>query len=278
MKAILRKLKQGIRGTVPEHFQTLARQSLFRFKDRHFRSYVKTMNAEGIEFEFLIADPVAQSWYEGMWFSHELRFIRDHLVKTGDVVFDCGAHHGCTAILFSKWAGSPGKVVAFEPLPSNVAIIRENIHLNRLSNVIVEGKALGNQSGTVRISGESDAHVLAKTSVGIEVPVALLDDYLDLNPSVLKIDVEGFEIEVLRGAQKILSRLPKLAIEIHEDVLSKYGSSIHDLLSLLPLELYDVWIQNRDDEEPREFNSREKIRGRLHLFASPNAQNTMRRE
>jgi FkbM family methyltransferase len=231
------------------------------------------MNAEGLGFNFLIGDPVARSWYEGIWFSHEIRFIRDQIIKPGDVVFDCGAHHGCTTILFSKWVGSEGRVVAFEPFPSNAAILARNIELNQLTNVALEQKVLGAQRGRASISAESDAHVISQARVGIELPMVPLDDYVDQRPTFLKIDVEGFEVDVVRGAQEVLRLLPKLAIEIHGDALSRYGTSADELKSLLHLEWYNVWIQWNFENEPQPYRN-ERINGQVHLFAIPTREGT----
>lgn len=61
-------------------------------------------------------------------------------------------------------------------------------------------------------------------------------------PQMLKIDVEGFEAHALKGAAQILKRRPKIAIEIHVEWVSRYGSSVGEVISLLNLKSYRVWI------------------------------------
>lgn len=73
----------------------------------------------------------------------EMCFIRDHIIRPGDVVLECGAHHGYVTTLFSTWVGSAGKVICFEPHPNNANILQRNIELNALGNVVLERKAVG---------------------------------------------------------------------------------------------------------------------------------------
>ena len=88
-------------------------------------------------------------------------------------------------------------------------------------------------------------------------------------PSLLKIDVEGFEVEVLRGASKILSTRPKLAIEIHTQNLGHYNASVEDIFNLIDADEYDLWIQWKDGEEPIEYDRKVPITELVHLFGFP---------
>ena len=154
-----------------------------------------------------------------------MRFIMDHLIGQGDVVLECGGHHGCTAIVLSNWVGGDGKVVTFEPLPANYGIIDKNIQQNGLQNVILERKVVGAERGKITIKNASNSSVTL-SGEGVEVELTCLDEFEHLNPAFIKIDVEGFEMQVLQGAKKILSTRPKLAIEIHSERLSRYGASV----------------------------------------------------
>jgi hypothetical protein len=95
------------------------------------------------------------------------------------------------------------------------------------------------------------------------------DEYAHMNPTVLKIDVEGFEKQVLQGARKILSTYPKLAMEIHTEQLSQYGATVQDIFGLIDVENYNVWIQWEDDQQPEEYDMRTPIEKRVHLFCIP---------
>jgi len=242
-----------------------------RLRNRPFKPYLKKKNIEGVVFDFWIGDRDGRDWYDlqctdPVWV--EMRFIKDHLIGRGDVVLECGGHHGCTAIVLSNWVGAAGKVVTFEPSPANCDIIEKNIQQNGLRNVTLERKAVGAERGIITISDASNSSV-TPSGKGRRVELICLDEYEHLNPTFLKIDVEGFEMQVLQGAKQILSTRPKLAIEIHTENLSKYGASVQDLFRLIDVENYKLWIQWEDGKEPEEYDMRTPIEKRVHLFGIP---------
>ena len=110
-----------------------------------------------------------------------------------------------------------------------------------------------------------------------------LDDYLHLKPTLIKIDVEGADILVLRGARSLLKTRPKLAIEIHRDSYSKYGTRLEELFELIDFSEYDCWVQWELEPDIREWDfgsesSRDTAMERMvqgtHLFARPKKQST----
>jgi len=242
-----------------------------------FKPYLKKKNIEGVQFDFWIGDKDGRDWYDLQcgdpdWV--EMRFMRDHLIRQGDVVLECGGHHGCTAILLSNWVGPTGRVVTYEALPANCDIIEKNIQLNGIRNVILERKAVGAEQGLIHINAESNSSV-DFSGGGIQVKLTCLDEYEHLNPTVLKIDVEGFETEVLKGAKRILSRRPKLAIEIHTENLPAYGTTVQEIFRLIHIEKYKVWVQWEDGQLPEEYNSTIPITKRVHLFCIPLADQSL---
>jgi FkbM family methyltransferase len=110
-------------------------------------------------------------------------------------------------------------VIVFEPLPQNVAIIERNVALNRLPNVEIVSGAVGASHGQVLMDDASSNGQVIRDGLerrGVHVPMVMLDDYIDSAPDLLKIDCEGYEIEVLRGAERLLrERQPALHIEVH---------------------------------------------------------------
>jgi len=264
-------LFKAAKKAVPKSVKEALRKALHLVPRRPFTPYLKKKTVEGVDFDFWIGDRDGRDWYDlhctdPVWI--ELRFIRDHLVKAGDVILECGGHHGCTAIILSKWVGDGGRVVTFEPSPSNGDIIGRNIQQNKLTNVSLERKAVGAMTGTVRMNEASNSSVLL-SGPGADVELIHLDQYEYLNPTLLKIDVEGFELKVLEGAKKILSTHPKMAIEIHADQLSYYGASVESLFKLIEMERYDVWIQWEDIQEPEKYDMKTPINKRVHLFFIP---------
>lgn len=240
----------------------------FRLRSRGFAPYVKRKTVEGVTFDFWIGDPDGRNWYDLQstdphW--PEMRFLRDHIVTPGDVVLECGAHHGCTAILLSRWVGDTGRIVCFEPMPANCEIIRKNISLNQLRNVTLVPEAVGESSGVVTIDAASNAAV-RHSRHGIQVSQTFVDAYAGWHPTVLKIDVEGFEHHVLRGAASVLATRPKIALELHPEHLSQYGSSMEEILGILRPLGYRMWIQRDDAADPVEYDGYAPITTRAHLF------------
>lgn len=90
-------------------------------------------------------------------------------------------------------------------------------------------------------------------------------------PSFLKVDVEGFECNVLSGARQILRARPKLLIEVHTKQLGLYGGSVKKLFELARLSDYQLWLQDDDSKSPREVMDIDprRIRDRVHVFALP---------
>jgi FkbM family methyltransferase len=285
---IARFVPKGVKTTLRK-LQKASQDLREAWKERTFRPYIISKEVEDVTFDFFIGDPTAKEWYEkgsSAW-TEELRFMRENMIDAGDIIFDCGGHHGYCAILFSQWVGEKGKVVAFEPNPRNVAILERNIGLNRLRNVLVEEKAVGPADVDATVTNASDTVVKPKISTnrldewlqnkrrsvrdGIEVKMVTLDSYAKLNnlyPTMLKIDVEGYEVEVLKGAQTLLQRTPKLAIEIHSpETMALYDSSVRELFALIDFKRYKSWIQWEWDQPPVVFDPESPLPSQYgHLF------------
>ena len=236
-----------------------------------FRPYVKKETIAGVTFDFVVGDAESSIWESPTSEDKELSFVAT-MLSPGDTVFDCGAHHGKTALFFSKIIGSRGSVVAFEPRPKNTKIIQQNIDCNRANNITVVRCAIGERRSVLSLRDRSNGSLTwKKWQHGISVEVITLDEYAKQNslwPTFIKIDVEGFEGQVFKGAREILSKCPKLAIEIHPQALGRYGDSVDSLLNLLDLSRYNCWsLEESGDPVPLK-----KINAslpRLHLFAVP---------
>jgi FkbM family methyltransferase len=198
-----------------------------------FEPFVEQVALGGVTFEFWVTDAIAKQWYnpEGHARVPEHRETA-RLVRAGDRVMDIGAHHGFSAMLFSKLVGERGFVLCVEPSPANAIIAAAQIGLNRATNCQVLQAAACDRSGSVRITRDSNAFV-TQSSDNIEVPAFTADD-LDRNfgPfNVVKIDVEGFEHQVLLGASQLLQRRPAILLELHSPVLPP--STVGAILELL---------------------------------------------
>ena len=160
----------------------------------------------------------------------------------GAVVYDVGANVGVYSLLASLQVGTSGKVYAFEPLERNLRYLRQHIALNNLQNCIIFETAVSNTEGTRPFSAAGwDASMARLSSDGdILVPSTTLDSCIYgenglCPPDIIKIDVEGAELEVLEGASRTLTEFhPKMFLEIH-------GTQLHaDCRTFLLAKGYDV--------------------------------------
>jgi FkbM family methyltransferase len=135
-------------------------------------------------------------------------------VKPGDTVVDVGANVGWNAIRAARLAGPRGRVVAVEPTPDTLEVLRRNVAASGLGNVVVEpvaaGRAAGERDFFVR-GGVSAVNSLypesryARVTDVLRVPVVRLDELVEGPAAVVKIDVEGAELDVLEGAPRLLA-------------------------------------------------------------------------
>lgn len=152
-----------------------------------------------------------------MWEAHIAHLIQQH-AKAGTVVLDIGAHIGTHTLIASKVVGPEGKVYAFEPQPKLFRELVLNMRANKIENVYFYWSAVGDQKGEVELnplssSNEGGTEVCGGSGKFVEI---MTIDQLELtNVSLMKIDVEGMENQVLDGAKKtILRNRPVIIIEI----------------------------------------------------------------
>lgn len=188
-------------------------------------------------------DEVCRSLF---WFGDFDPWVTDALTKLarrGSTAIDIGANIGATAIALARAVGPTGQVICFEPMPSNLEHLRQNIECNGLSQVRIEPIALSSSVGEISMhmaDRAGQAHVAEDGTT--RVPKTTFDTWLAQNPgldiSVCKIDVEGHELDVFIGMRKALQtrRLPALVFEHHGgsdaplfSVLTGYGYKISQL-------------------------------------------------
>jgi FkbM family methyltransferase len=165
-------------------------------------------------------DNLAETLLLGSFETAELAFVEKFL-QPGMTVLDIGAHQGLYTLLASKRVGSSGRVFSFEPSPRERRALRLNLALNFCPNVAVQALALGSQETTADlfvVQGSQTGcnslrppEVLSATKP-VRVCVTTLDQWLSLNRiqqvDFIKLDVEGAELEVLKGAENFLRRSP----------------------------------------------------------------------
>jgi FkbM family methyltransferase len=197
---------------------------------------------DDLDFDFLVADPEAANWYDSDPDQRmpEREWCRAH-VRPGDVIVDCGAHHGLMTVLFGLWTGPSGRVVAYEALPFNADIVRENVRLNRLANV--EVRPVGVSDRAKRITAANiknnividDAGIVKLEDNPVEVELVRLDDDTDpgFKADFVKFDVEGSDLQAITGAQRILRSRPTVDLELHNFLFEDKAKTLDAIFQIM---------------------------------------------
>lgn len=175
-----------------------------------------------------------------------------HFLRPGMTLVDVGANIGFFSLVAAKLVGPTGRALAVEPEPENCARIRRNVELNGYANVEIAQVALGDRCGevTLHLATDHGHHSLLDRSPNragttLAVPIETLDALLAARNiervDVLKIDVEGAEVEVLRGAAETIRRNPALVIlmDVHES-LGVDAAEVCDLIESYGLATYTI--------------------------------------
>lgn len=146
--------------------------------------------------------------------------LLDRLIEPGATVVDVGANIGYNTVHAARRTGSRGRVVAVEPTPDNLEVLRRNLDDSGCTNVTVEPVAVGKAAGSRDLFVRGDVSAVnsffpescyAHVTRVLPVPVVRLDDLVDGKVDVVKIDVEGAELEVLEGMARLLAA-PRIAL------------------------------------------------------------------
>lgn len=163
----------------------------------------------------------------------EIRWLR-RMVRPGDFVVDAGAHKGGYTYWIRRSVGPGGRVLSFEPQPGLAAYLRHMVEISGWRNVTVENMGLSSEPGALPLFIPGDGWSPGATFVPpeaadrppIDIPVTTLDGYLERTGPwppvrVMKIDVEGHELAVFRGAERTLSECRPLLLfecEVRHDL------------------------------------------------------------
>lgn len=175
-------------------------------------------------------------------------YIRKRL-RPGAICMDVGANVGVYVLQFSRWAGRNGRVIAFEPNPAAATILRRHVAWNNSdAPVAIVEAAAGASAGSADLFvaaedgmsrlGEPNA-LIARDAVPVRVPVVTVDDYCESErvvPDWLFIDVEGFELAVLRGARRTIERAGaslNIVVEMHPNVWESSNASRGEMTAFL---------------------------------------------
>lgn len=173
--------------------------------------------------------------------------IRKLMIK-GKCFFDIGGNIGLISLMVNQICSGDVEIHIFEPAPDNFELLKNNIEINRIDNAAINNVAVSSESGTTLTINiyEDQAYnsVYALDRVPfkskVEVPVLSIDDYIEkhsIRPDMIelvKIDVEGYEYNVLKGASRLLTGYsPKILCEISHANLTKSNMSPRDEIDYL---------------------------------------------
>lgn len=192
---------------------------------------------------------------EGSYEPEIVELVKQYLDPKKDII-DIGANVGFFSVLFAKSVEKGKRVLAVEPTPGALKRLKSNLIQNEVDNVIVHEGLVGSEKATVpfyMVAGKEEyssmkpiahKHALDFQSEVVELPCVKLDDLIEehrMNPSFIKIDVEGAEWEVLKGSEKTLKvHRPVLLSELDERLLKGFGSSCMQVCEFLSSQNYRV--------------------------------------
>ena len=249
----------------------ITRESFWRsMQARHLqlRDYQKLIAGGEVSSIEILSDELHITTSDGIilvWYPEDLRTAPDILVNSGTyepvesaalmraaegarVIFDVGANVGYYSMRWAKSLGAGGSIHAFEPVPLTYERLRRNIELNELGNIIQAINAgLGETPGSLNLfvpafSGSSAASIRNlhpdETSVEVEACIDTLDDYFKRSGlttlDLVKVDVEGAELLVLKGALRTIDmHRPLLFMELLRKWSKPFGYHPNDVLALL---------------------------------------------
>jgi FkbM family methyltransferase len=174
-------------------------------------------------------------------------FLKDKVLP-GSICFDVGANLGVYVLQFAEWSKPNGTVIAFEPNPSTAEALRRHIAMNKLTGrVRVVDRAVSDCAGSAEFFAAgcdgmsrlgAPNPLISDRVEKVSVPITTVDEFVNRSgivPDVMLIDVEGFEIRVLRGAREVLTRHPemRLIVEMHPNVWESAGTTLEQAMSII---------------------------------------------
>jgi len=207
----------------------------------------------------------------GEWCEPEVE-IFSQILRKGDVAIDVGANIGAHTVPMAKLVGAKGTIIAFEPQRVVFQTLCANIAHNSLANVFCYQSAIGDQPGTILVppldpnaKNNFGAFTVSGFQQGEPVGMIRLDDLPIRACRLIKIDVEGMELSVLRGAEQLIRGcMPVLYVENNRPAQSR------ELIRFIHLLGYDLYWH-----DPPLFNPNNFFKSAEDIFAGERAQNML---
>ncbi len=220
---------------------------VIRSKNGFFINYIK--NGQGKT----VRNQVIAGEYEADEIS-----IYKKIIFSNDIVIDIGANEGFISLLFSQLVGNEGHVYSVEPDQWNVAILNQNIELNEIKNIHIINCAVGEERSVKKFYFTIDPkckgggawgsllnNPMANTDKALDVQVEKLDELCkDLKSiSLIKIDIEGYEYNALKGAKEIIRKTqPTISFEVNLSKWADLEVRVSDMFQFLKNIGYELFV------------------------------------
>jgi len=239
--------KQVVMRYLPAEVQKHARSLIRGLRRRRFTQRIIVRRYGDFDVTICLVDQKSASWYDQERdFEPEIAALRRHRLKPGAIVFDLGAHQGVVATALAKLVAPDGRVVALEASPRDASAARRNVQLNSCTNLTVINAAVADRVGELQFESKGLVHSGNRGEPTVTVPARTIDDlaFEFGSPDVLFIDIDGYEVHALRGAQRVLSTRPDCYIEVHGPLLDRYGVRPQEVIDILHAHAYFLYVSS----------------------------------
>lgn len=196
-------------------------------------------------------------YYENNYEAVNYNFLSQQ-VKPGMHIIDIGAHLGLFSACASQLTGPQGKIICIEPTPGTFSILEKTIELNHCTNVTAVQAAVSDKEGMatfyVSHTAGCNSNSLVKNKAEndlsfYDVRLVTIDSLVQqyaLHPSLIKIDVEGAELDTLKGGLHTLATFkPVLILGLHPAFINQKGDSLEAIWDLLQSNRYEVKAEGK---------------------------------
>lgn len=201
-------------------------------------------------------------WYG--YYSRDIILLMNRIIKQGDVFADVGANIGEISLAAAKRVGVSGKVYSFEPMTYLFQRLVQHIEMNNIKQITTVRQGLAREPRTAIIYAQEEKFKDGTSHAGLgtiypfgdrnqpveEIELTTLDNYFNEHEiqklNLIKIDVEGAELDVLHGARYTLERhKPLVILELQAETARVAGNSAEEIVTLLRSSGYDIFLIGR---------------------------------
>jgi FkbM family methyltransferase len=241
--------RKTLRRVLPDSGVAKLKAMWADYSFRRFKPRIVRHRYGGYDFQIEIIDFDGEAWYDKDLpeLASEIELFKKSKLRPGAKIINAGANQCVQAMMLAKEVEPDGFCWAIEPNHLNVKAGIRNAELNAIRNMEVIEAAVSATPGTVLFNSSMNGAVAQDGDSSARVVPAITIDSLAAEkgmPQLLYIDVEGFEVEVLKGAQQtIQSGRPDCFVEVHLQMgLERFGGSAEQVLSFFPPDQYSLFL------------------------------------